>query len=434
MSDALPLAPGPDLEQYRALVKDLQRACKTGGGEAIREWAERWIETLTELHGRPAAEFRTDAHRVERQWRTMQDANRSVAGCTLAGARLFLARCHGFASWAVFAKHLEMLQRAGSPASVFEAAADAIAHGELRALQKLLNGNPNLPRERSMREHRSTLLHYVSANGIENFRQNTPENIVEIATLLLDAGAEVNAESDAYGGRSTALNLTATSCHPEDADLQIPLLELLLGRGAVIGEKDVIACLHNGRGQAAAFLASRGARLDLEGAAGANRLDIVRTFFTGDGNLKPPATPEQRKNGFAWACEFGRTAVVEFLLQRGASVHEKLPHHGQTGLHWAAWGGHAETVKLLLDRGARVDAVDEAFGGTPLAWAVYRWASLSKAAERARYYEPVALLARAGAALDPHWFEADDEERRRAVRKLRSDPRMMAALRGEILR
>jgi hypothetical protein len=59
---------------------------------------------------------------------------------------------------------------------------------------------------------------------------------------------------------------------------------------------------------------------------------------------------------------------------------------------------------------------------------------LSKAAERARYYEPVALLARAGAALDPHWFEADDEERRRAVRTLSSDPRMMAALRGEILR
>lgn len=283
-----------------------------------------------------------------------------------------------------------------------------------------------------MREHRSTLLHYVSANGVEDFRQKTPGNIVEIATLLLDAGAEVNAESEAYGGHSTALNLTATSCHPEDAGVQIPLLELLLSRGAAIGENDVVACLRNGRGRAAAFLASRGERLDLEGAAGVGRLELVRTFFNDDRSLKPPETPEQVKKGFAWACEFGRTAVVDFLLQQGASVHQRLPHHGQTGLHWAAWEGHAETVKLLLSRGAKVDAVDEAFAGTPLGWALYHWANSALAAERGSFHETVALLARAGARLDPDWFEADDDERQRAVRRLRSDPRMLAALGGEM--
>ena len=59
-----------------------------------------------------------------------------------------------------------------------------------------------------MREHRSTLLHYVSANGVEDFRQKTPANIVEITRLLLKAGADVNAESESYGGRSTTLGLT----------------------------------------------------------------------------------------------------------------------------------------------------------------------------------------------------------------------------------
>jgi len=42
------------------------------------------------------------------------------------------------------------------------------------------------------------------------------------------------------------------------------------------------------------------------------------------------------------------------------------------------------------------------------------------------------LLVRAGAKLDARWFEVDDEERRRAIAKMRSDPRMQAALRGEM--
>ncbi len=432
MSDSLPLPPHPNLEQYRKLAKDLQRACKSETGEAIRQWAERWAERVAHLQGRPAAEFRTHAQRVQWQWRKMRESNDSIARCSLAGAQFFLARWHGFASWPKFAKHLEALEHAGSPVTVFETAADAVVSGDIPTLRKLLHENPSLVRERSTREHRSTLLHYVSANGVEDFRQKTPKNILEIATLLLDAGAEVNAESDAYGGHSTAFNLTATSCHPEDARVQIPLLKLLLGRGAVIGEYDVVACLRNGRGHAAAFLANCGTRLDLEGAAGAGRLDLVRTFFDDDGNLKPHATPEQMKKGFAWACEFGRTPVVDFLLQRGASVHEKLPHHGQTGLHWAAWEGQAETVKLLLSRGARVDAVDDEFGGTPLGWALYHWANSVRAADRESFYETVALLVRAGAHLDLDWFEVDDDERQRTIVKLRSDPRMMATLRGRI--
>ena len=434
MSDALPLPPRPNLEQYRKLAKDLLRACKKGTDEAIGQWTERWAGRVAELQGRPAADFQAPARRVLRQWRTPQEPQGSTTGCTLAGAQFLLAQLHGFANWPKFARHLEGIERAGSTVSLFEAAIDAIVSGDLSALRKLLAANPDLARERSMREHRSTLLHYVSANGVEDFRQKTPNNIVEIAELLLDGGADVNAESEAYGGHSTTLNLTATSCHPQEAGVQIPLLELLLDRGAIIGRNDVVACLQNGRGQAAAFLASRGAALDLEGAAGAGRLDVVRAFFDDAGSLQPPATAEQRTKGFAWACEFGRTEVVDFLLGKGASVHDKLPHHGQTGLHWAAWEGHSGTVQLLLGRGARVDARDDEFGGTPLGWALYHWANSAQAVERGRFHETVALLARAGARLDPAWFDVDDEERQRTVRKLHSDPQMMAALRGEMPR
>jgi ankyrin repeat protein len=253
---------------------------------------------------------------------------------------------------------------------------------------------------------------------------------------LLNAGADVNAESDAYGGRSTVLGLTATSCHPEEAGVQIPLLELLISRGAAIdgpdGASAVVSSLRNGRGAAAEFLAKRGARLDLEGAAGVGRLDSVRSFFTDDGNLRLPTTLNQMKDGFAWACEFGRTRVVDFLLQRGLQVDAKLPHHGQTGLHWAAYGGHADTIKLLLERSAPVDAKDESFDGTPLEWALYAWGNSPVITEDGNYYEVIALLVRAGAKLNSSWFEVKDEERHRAVAKLRSDSRMQASLRGEM--
>jgi ankyrin repeat protein len=314
-------------------------------------------------------------------------------------------------------------------------AVDAIVSGDAATLSKLLRKNPELARTRSTREHRSTLLHYVSANGVEDFRQKTPENIVEIAKLLLDAGADVNAGSEAYGGRSATLGLTSTSWHPQEAGVQLPLMELLIERGAIIDGPDggsaVNDSLHNGRGEAAELFAKHGTRLDLEGAAGVGRLDVVRTFFNDDGSLRPPATPKQMKAGFAWACEFGRTAVVDFLLQRGIELDEKLPHNGQTGLHQRL-RRHASTVRLLLERGAPVDVKDESFGGTPLEWALYGWGSSSVMAQRGSYYEVVASLVRAGAKLDLPWFEGDDEERRGAIERLRADSRMEAALHGEI--
>ena len=442
MSDAFPLPPRPNLEQYKKLAKDFQRACKSSAG-AIRDWAARWAETIARLQGLEiTSELRRridfEAERTERQWLKYKQTNEQAARCRLADAQFFVARGHGFASWPKFARHLEALARAHSPVSNFEAAVDAIVTGDLATLEKLLSENPELVRARSTREHRSTLLHYVSANGVEDFRQKTPKNIVEITKLLLKAGADVNAESDAYGGRSTTLGLTATSCHPEEAGVQLPLMEVLIDHGAIIDGPDggsaVNGCLHNGRGEAAEFFAGHGALLDLEGAAGVGRLDVVKSFFKDDGSLKSSATEQQMKDGFAWACEFGRTSVVDFLLQTGMKIDATLKHDGQTGLHWAALGGHIETVKLLLKRGAPVDARDENYGGTPLGWALYAWANSTEGeAERGRYYEVIAQLVEAGSKLDPGWYE-DDEDRRRALEKMRSDPRMVAALGGELHR
>jgi ankyrin repeat protein len=186
----------------------------------------------------------------------------------------------------------------------------------------------------------------------------------------------------------------------------------------------VNGCLANGRDDAAEYLASRGAPLDLEGAAGVGRLDIVTSFFNPDGSLKETATVAQMKDGFTWACEYGRTDVVEYLLDHGIDVGELLPRpHGQTGLHWAAYGGHLDTVKALLERRAPVDVKDQRFGATPLGWALHAWSEQKKdAAVSDAYYDVVAFLIAAGAPVEAGWLNDENA---------RADPRMFAALSGK---
>ena len=135
----------------------------------------------------------------------------------------------------------------------------------------------------------------------------------------------------------------------------------------------------------------------------------------------------QTIDGFTWACRFGHTAVVDFLLGNGLNVDENL-RGGETGLHWAAFGAHRDTVKLLLAHGAPVDVIDKTHQGTPLEWALHAWETNGGAPA---YYGVVALLALAGARLTPEWFE-HGADRKRAAAKVVSDPRMVAALRGEM--
>jgi ankyrin repeat protein len=310
-------------------------------------------------------------------------------------------------------------------------AADAIVSGDLRTLKQLLRDDPELVRARSTRAHHAPLIHYVAANGVENFRQKTPRNIVEITKVLLKAGADVDATSDEYGGASTALGLAATSYHPAKAGVQMKLLDTLLKAGASIegapgGWNPLVAALHNGRGKAAAYLAERGARLDLEGAIGTGHLEVMAQYFSDNGKLTGGATRKQLNYGFIWACEFGQTDAVRFLLDRGFKPQDDFMN-GETGLHWAAFGGHADIVKLLLESNVPVNAKEESYGGTPLGWAVYGWNDPAPEFRRSKYYEVVKLLVCAGGMVDWKWIESPNRVSTLAA-NIRSDKRMMSAL------
>lgn len=435
--DALPLPSRPNLDQYRKLAKELLRAAKSGR-ESIHDWAKRWVAALARQSG--IAPTRTLPVGVDRWCRQVGDyAARELVDKnlpTLARAQFIIARCHGFVSWPKMVKHLGAATKKSSPESQFEAAADAIVTGDLATLRRLLRANPRLAHQRSTREHRATLLHYVSANGVEGYRQKTAENIVEITKLLLAAGAEVNAEADVYGGGATTLGLAATSCHPEAAGVQGPLMQILLDHGATVDQPGVagnshsavIGCLANGRAEAAEYLVTHGAKLDLEGAAGCGRLDVVKSYYGPSGELKSGATEEQVRDGFMWACQFGRYDVVAFFLEHGVSANTTGVRRKIPGLHWAAYGGHADIVRLLLERGASVNAVEPEFNGTPLGWAIY---ACAEGRSDGDYYSVVSQLVRAGATVKEKWVDEEGEHADLA-RKLNSDTRMLAALRGEL--
>jgi hypothetical protein len=376
--DAFPLPPQPNLEQYKKRAKELAKACKSGDSDAVQRWAKEWLEALARAQGHEITA--QVGHSIARRVRAVAQFldrhltadGRELKDGKLADAQFVIARSHGFLSWPKLVHHLEELARADSPASNYEAAADAIVNGDNETLARLLRQDPGLIRARSTREHNATLLHYTAANGVENFRQKTPKNIIEIARMLLEAGAEIDAEAEVYGGGSTTLGLAATSVHPYQAGVQNELIQVLLDHGAEIdhrtaagnGQNLVLGCLANGRGEAALYLAERGAQLNLETAAGVGRLDRVREFVDEEGGLKDGASRQQLEAGFLWACGYGYVAVVEYLLEGGIDITVRGPQ-GQTGLHWAAMFGRLETVELLLRHHAPLEIENE-YGGTVL--------------------------------------------------------------------
>jgi hypothetical protein len=392
--DALPLPPRPNLDHYKKRAKDLLKASESPDPGAIREWAKRWIDDLVRL-----CEAASESPVIGLRGGAGVDAlekfarQRLVEDGTLATAQFVVARAHGFESWAELSKHLADIGQSHSSIGRFEQGADALVAGGAVTLRTLLRDDADLVRARSTRRHRATLLHYVGANGVENYRQRTPQNIVAITEILLRAGADVNAVADIYGG-STTLGLVATSGHPERAGVQNALMQVLLNHGAVVDSPEASAllvnvCLANGRIKAAEFLAGRGARLDLEGAAGLGHLDLVEAFFD-----DASSAGEQKERGLLWACEYGRNAVVKFLLGRGVSLQSR-GNTGQTALHWAVIGGHLETIQLLLDRGALIEA-ENSYGAGVLGQAI--WSALHGDAGT-DYFSVIEALLGAGAKI-----------------------------------
>jgi len=417
--DTLPLPPRPDIDQYRRRAKSLAAAANSRDPDAVRTWAADWVTALAHSLGREITPFVQDSFN-----RAVSQLENEVAArvtrskgegksFTLADAQHLIAQAHSYETWAAFAREIEGL-RSDSGKSDFERAADAVVTGDLARLDELLRKNPGLVREHSARKHRATLLHYVSANGVEDFRQKTPPNAVAIATRLLDAGAEVDALADTYGGGTyqTTMNLLVSSTHPAEAGLQSALVELLLDRGAAIDgladdSSPVMTALAFGYTEAAETLVRRGAKItNVAIAAALGKLDLVRELVVDRSTLSreeplkvpswvhiPPDAPGQIERALVVACRFGRPAVARFLLELGVNP-AAADHDNMTALHWASAAGLPDIVDMLLEQKAPLE-VRNTWGGTVLDSTV--WFAVNNPTPGADYVDIVTRLLKAGA-------------------------------------
>jgi ankyrin repeat protein len=366
--DLNPLPFDSPLEQYQGQASDLLEAHRSGDSDAIRlihQKHPRFLDSQT-----------------PRLPKNLTDAEVRGAEFNIADAQLTIARHYDFLSWETLAEYVEEVSRVGSAVFQFESAVEAVVGGDVKGLGALLWRNPDLIQARSTRithfdppVHRATLLHYVAANGVEGYRQKTPGNAVAVARTLLEAGAEVDALADVYGGQYTTMSLLVSSCHPANAGVQEALVETLVDFGAAVEPRGsakwgspLMTALAFGYSRTAETLVRRGARVDhVAAAAGLGRVSDVLRLLAG-------ADAESRQRALALAAQHGHVEVVRLLLDAGEDPNRYNPegnHAHSTPLHQAALAGHGEVVRLLVERGARLDLKDTIYRGTPLDWAVH---------------------------------------------------------------
>lgn len=215
---------------------------------------------------------------------------------------------------------------------------DAVRRGDASVVARLLERDPTLARA-------------ADADGKTGLHWAAETDLIAIARLLIDAGADIEAKT-MWG--ASPLDWAAT-----------------MGSGRVA---DVL-------------LAHGGTGLTLIVAAGLGRLEQVRTIIESGADLArhrrrgAPDRPNEHwpadaahllgdviSDAMYAAARNGHAEVVEYLLDSGAAVDAKGVF-GASALHWAAFNGHRRAVDLLLARGARLDIRDVRFHATPAEWA-----------------------------------------------------------------
>lgn len=236
---------------------------------------------------------------------------------------------------------------------------------------------------------RSTALIAASANGE-----------CEIATLLLDRGAEINfcdnkgttallaairakrhnlvkllldRGADHSCTISVALNSRGTMLGFAAMANDIATMQLLVHAGADINQcgKETVPTLYaaalvvNETKEPMQWLLDKKASVDAAAGNGGTALMVASQKGHVDAVellLQHRASPARSDlngwNALHHAVDKGRNECAALLLRNGASVHGKTKA-GEFPLHLAAGNGHEKTVELLLDHGIDVNQADE---------------------------------------------------------------------------
>lgn len=339
----------PDLDHLKHQAHDLRRDQQRGDLAALQR--------IREFHPR---------------FRKATDAAIRQAEFKLSDAQLAIAREYGFASWARLKSHvakpdqpdldLPHHERISDP--LFRHAVDLLDAGDAARLRAWLADHPGLVRQRVLFEGGNyftnpTLLEFVAENPVRH--DHLPQNIVEVARVILEAGAKADAASV-----NTTLALVCSGRVPRECGVQTALIDLLCDYHAD-PDSGMGPALGHGEFQAAEASLRRGARLDLPAAAALGRTEDAR-------NLLATAGGDDRHRALAWAAQHGHAEIVRLLLDAGEDPNRYNPmgcHSHSTPLHQAVFYGHEQVVRLLVECGARLDIKDILFQGTPHGWAEY---------------------------------------------------------------
>jgi ankyrin repeat protein len=199
----------------------------------------------------------------------------------------------------------------------------------------------------------------------------------EIAALLIDAGADVNAVND-YG--VTPLSLAATNANA-------PMISLLLAHGANAnaalpsGETVLMTAAYTGNAAIVEALIRAGAAVNatehtmgqaaLMWALSQKHMSVVKVLIEHGADVH-----QRSESGFTpllFAAREGDIDAARLLLARGVPVNE-MANDKSTALHIAVIRGQVPFAKFLLDEGADPNADGPGF--TPLHWAAGIWETM----------------------------------------------------------
>ena len=229
---------------------------------------------------------------------------------------------------------------------------DAVQKKDTATARSLLNGTP--PRERvdvnAAQNDGATALHWAAH-----------WDDVEMAELLIRAGANVNAAND-YGITALAL-----ACTNRNSALVQKLLEARANPDAAqtTGVTPLMECARTGSIAAVRSLLTRGASVHathartgqtaLMWAAAGKHTDIVKLLIEHGAQVRA-----RSKGGFTplmFAAQSGDVDSARMLLDAGADLNEATPEHG-SALVVASASGHEALGMFLIDKGADLNAAD----------------------------------------------------------------------------
>jgi hypothetical protein len=303
--------------------------------------------------------------------RFAKDRDQQIDASTLtwSDALLVTAREYGYPSWARLKRRIAVPET-NTPSTLTERiddlqlreAVEALDDGDIEALREQLAYDSLLIARRAAFEGENyfrtpCLLAFIAENPTRTGK--LPPNIVEIAELLLDAGA---------GSRKSDLDetlaLVASGRVARECGVQNQLIALLCSRGAD-PNTGLLPALTHGEFEAAHALLRAGGEASLTFAAATGDVEAARSAVA-------VSTPTERHSSLALAAMHGRSQVVELLLSSGEAPNRYSPvgaHSHSTPLHQASWNGDIATVQALVAGGARTDLKDSLWKATPLEWA-----------------------------------------------------------------